>query len=116
MKFFDYVFKPLFANLFEIITDSSTKSIEKRPITSREKKIHQKCPLGYKLKVGYAPGDGLKQYSSSLKKCTLDCDANAKCNAFQYSEKSSSSCKLLAVDKPVNIPFKDFIFCKKEGT
>ena len=99
----------------KIITDSSTKLLDNKPNTSREKKIHPKCPRGYKLKVGYAPGDGLKRYSSSLEKCTQDCSAKTKCKAFQYSEKASSTCKLLAVDKPINIPFKDFIFCKKEG-
>ena len=99
----------------KIITDSSSKSVDNKPIASRERKIHLKCPRGYKLKVGYAPGDGLKRYSSSLEKCTHDCNAKTKCKAFQYSEKTSSTCKLLAVDKPINIPFKDFIFCKKEG-
>ena len=78
--------------------------------------MHPKCPSGYKLKNGYAPGEGLKRYSSSLDKCTQDCDASTKCKAFQFSEKSSSGCTLLAVDKPINIPFEDFIFCKKEGT
>ena len=100
----------------KIIADSSSKSVDNKPITSRGKKIHPKCPRGYKLKVGYAPGGGLKRYSSSLEKCTQDCNANTKCKAFQYSEKSSSNCKLLAVDKPINIPFKEFIFCKKKVT
>ena len=73
------------------------------------------CPIGYLHVDGDYPGKGLGQYSASLGKCTHDCSVNMKCKAFEYSEKSSSGCKLLAKDTPINIQFKDFVFCRKEG-
>ena len=73
------------------------------------------CPIGYLHVDGDYPGKGLGQYSASLEKCTHDCSVNMKCKAFEYSEKSSSGCKLLAKDTPINIQFKDFVFCRKEG-
>ena len=107
----DCIFEPKILNY--IIDDSKPR--DRRGAISQREKQSKKCPAGYQFKEGDFPGDGIKRYSASLKKCTNDCTTDAKCKAFEYSERSRSNCKLLSVDNPINIQFEDFIFCKKEG-
>ena len=107
----DCIFESKISNY---ITEDS-KPRNRRGAILQNGKQSQKCPAGYQFKEGDFPGNGIKQYFASLKKCTHDCNTNTKCKAFEYSERSRSGCKLLAVDNPINIQFEDFIFCQKEG-
>ena len=64
--------------------------------------------------MGDVSGNGLTgKYTSTLEKCTEDCNGRDDCNSFEHSIKLNQ-CKLLAEKIPKGKKCGDFHFCAKK--
>ena len=75
------------------------------------------CPSRYEYRTGSIPGGSINIGSSlslSLQDCTVKCDENDRCLAFEHSN-ANLLCNLHEKRYPTQQPIKDHVFCAKIG-
>ena len=75
------------------------------------------CPPGYLEKIGDLPGWGTdlgRALNLTKDQCTQRCSLHDQCLSFEHSE-YQMKCNLNKLAQPTLGPYKDFVFCTKNG-
>lgn len=79
--------------------------------------LYADCPVGYEEKNGDVPGWGT-DLGSALEltrgECARKCSEKDTCLSFEHSN-TEMKCNLNKIAEPSSGPYKDYVFCKKQG-